>query len=135
MQDFASILPHSMREVENGHLGILEFADLPFVPKRIYWLTGVELGKTRGLHAHKELRQFFIALQGSVDIRLNDGTSDSFYTLRADGNGLLLAPGIWRELTNFSHNAALLVVCDRPYSEEDYIRDYDQYLLWKIIHE
>ena len=131
MQEFASILQHSMRKVENGYLGILEFTDLPFEPKRVYWLTGVEEGKSRGLHAHKDLRQFFVALQGNVDIRLNDGTSDSFYTLRADGDGLLLEPGIWRELTNFSNNAALLVVCDRPYSEDDYIRNYEHYVLWK----
>jgi dTDP-4-dehydrorhamnose 3,5-epimerase-like enzyme len=131
MQEFASILPHSLWKVENGRLGIIEFADLPFEPKRIYWLTGVEEGKSRGLHAHKELRQLFIVIEGSVDIRLNDGTGEFVYTLGVDGNGFLLAPGLWREITNFSKHAVLLVICDRPYSEEDYIRDYDQYLLWK----
>ena len=131
MQQFGSIVPHSLQKAENGVLGVVEFADLPFEPKRIYWLTSVEADKTRGHHSHKTLRQFFVVLKGSLDISLNDGKKEFSYALGADGNGLLLEPGLWREIRNFSDNSVLLVICDQPYSEDDYIRDFDEYLSWR----
>lgn len=131
MPQFASIVPHSLQKTENGDLGVVEFAELPFEPQRIYWLTGVDDYKSRGHHAHKKLRQYFVVVKGSVDIFLSDGVEDFSTTLQADGNALLLAPGLWREIKNFSTNAVLLVICDRPYSEDDYIRDFNQFLDWK----
>jgi dTDP-4-dehydrorhamnose 3,5-epimerase-like enzyme len=130
MQQFATIVPHSLQKAENGDLGIVEFAELPFEPKRIYWITGVEDEKTRGHHAHKKLRQFFVALKGTFEVSLTDGIKEFSYTLGVDGNGLLLEPGLWREIRNFSDSSVLLVVCDQPYSEDDYIRDFDEYLSW-----
>lgn len=135
MQQFATIFPHSLRRAENGDLGVIEFLDLPFEPKRIYWLTGVQGGQSRGHHAHKELKQFFVVIEGSVDVILSDGNRESFYTLRADGFGILLAPGLWREIKNFSESAILLVICDQPYIEDDYIREFDEYLNWTKNHE
>lgn len=135
MQQFASVIPHSLRRAKNGDLGVIEFTDLPFEPKRIYWLNGVQSGQSRGHHAHKELRQYFVVIEGSVDIILSDGNIESFYTLRADGNGILLAPGLWREIKNFSENAVLLVICDQPYTEGDYIREFDEYLYWTKNYE
>ena len=131
MSQFASFVPHSLRKTENGDLGVVEFADLPFEPKRIYWLTSVDDYKSRGHHAHKILKQYFVAVKGSVDIFLTDGSEEISTTLHADGNALLLAPGLWREIKNFSVNAVLLVICDQPYSEDDYIRDYNQFIDWK----
>lgn len=131
MPQFASNVPYSLRKTENGDLGVVEFADLPFEPKRIYWLTGVDDHKSRGYHAHKKLRQYFVVVKGSVDIFLTDGLEEFSTTLQADGNSILLAPGLWREIKNFSVNAVLLVICDQPYSEDDYIRDFDQFLDWK----
>jgi dTDP-4-dehydrorhamnose 3,5-epimerase-like enzyme len=135
MQQFASVIPHSLRRAENGDLGVIEFTDLPFEPKRIYWLNGVQGGQSRGHHAHKELRQFFVVIEGSVDIMLSDGNTEAFYNLTADGYGILLASGLWREIKNFSENAVLLVICDQPYSEDDYIREFDEYLTWTKNHE
>lgn len=131
MPQFASNVPYSLRKTENGDLGVVEFADLPFEPKRIYWLTDVDDHKSRGHHAHKKLRQYFVVVKGSVDIFLTDGLEEFSTTLQADGNSILLAPGLWREIKNFSANAVLLVICDQPYSEDDYIRDFDQFLDWK----
>lgn len=130
MQQFVSVIPHSLRRTEKGNLGVIEFMDLPFEPKRIYWLNGVQAGLSRGHHAHKKLRQFFVVLEGSVDIKLSDGYCEDLYTLKADGHGILLAQGLWREIMNFSENAVLLVICDQPYKEEDYIREFDEYLNW-----
>lgn len=131
MQQFATIVPHSLWKSDNGDLGVVEFTDLPFEPRRIYWLTGVDDFKSRGHHAHKKLRQYLVAVKGSVDIFLSDGDDEISTTLQADGNGILLAPGLWREIKNFSANAVLLVVCDQPYSEDDYIRDFNQFVDWK----
>ena len=131
MSQFASFVPHSLRKTENGDLGVIEFASLPFEPKRIYWLTGVDDDKSRGHHAHKNLRQYFVVIKGTVDIFLTDGVGEFSTTLHADGNAMLLAPGLWREIKNFSANAVLLVICDQPYSEKDYIRDFSQFLDWK----
>lgn len=131
MPQFASIIPYSLRKMENGDLGVVEFAELPFEPKRIYWLTGVDDYKSRGHHAHKKLRQYFVVVKGSVDVFLTDGFEEFSTTLHADGNAILLASGLWREIRNFSDDAVLLVVCDQPYSEDDYIRDFNQFLDWK----
>ena len=132
MSQFASIVPYSLRKADNGDLGVVEFAELPFEPKRIYWLTNVDDHKSRGHHAHKKLRQYFVVVNGSVDIFLTDGVKEFSTTLHSDGNGILLSPGLWREIRNFSANAVLLVVCDQPYSEEDYIRDFSSFLDWKM---
>ena len=130
MQQFASFLPHGLKTNDLGDLGVIEFADLPFVPKRIYWIRDVGPSKSRGHHAHKKLRQYLVALQGSVEINLKLGSEEISLELQSDGNGLLLKTGVWRELRNFSSDAVLLVVCDQPYSEEDYIRNYEDYLEW-----
>ena len=135
MQQFATGMRHPLHRAVTGDLGILEFSNLPFEPKRIYWLSRVQDGQSRGHHAHRELRQFFVVIEGSVDVILSDGHSEDLYTLRADGYGILLAPGLWRELKNFSLGAVLLVVCDQPFEEGDYIRDFDEYLQWVKDHE
>lgn len=131
MSQFASIVPHSLWKTETGDLGVVEFANLPFEPKRIYWLTGVGDDKSRGHHAHKNLRQYFVAIKGTVEIFLSDGVEEFVTTLHADGKAILLTPGLWREVKNFSADAVLLVICDQAYSEDDYIRDFNQFLDWK----
>jgi dTDP-4-dehydrorhamnose 3,5-epimerase-like enzyme len=130
MEQFAEIVNYSQKKLDSGDLGVLEFQNLPFEPKRIYWLTKVISNQSRGNHAHKTLRQYFIVMQGKVEIELSNGNNSVTHTLSDDGQGLLISPGLWRNLRNFSNNAVVLVVCDQRYNEDDYIRDFETYLNW-----
>lgn len=106
-------------------------ADIPFDIKRIYYLYDVPSGESRGAHAHKELRQLIIAANGSFTITLDDGTHKHAYTLNRPYQGLLIVPGIWRDLDDFSSGAVLLCLASEHYKAEDYIRDYDEFLKYK----
>jgi hypothetical protein len=89
-------------------------------------------GAERGGHGHKDLQQFIIALSGSFDVLLDDGTNKKIVHLDRPYIGLHIKPGIWRELLNFSSGAICLVLASAIYTESDYLRDYEtfkQYLL------
>ena len=105
--------------------------DIPFEIKRIYYLYDVPSGESRGAHAHKELRQMIIAANGSFTITLDDGTNKKSFTLNRPYQGLLIVPGIWRDLDDFSSGAVLLCLASEHYIAEDYIRDYDEFLKYK----
>jgi hypothetical protein len=107
--------------------------DVPFTIKRVYYLYDVPGGEERGGHAHKQLRQLIVAASGSFDVILDDGKNKKSYSLSRPYMGLLLPSGIWRELVNFSSGAICLVLASENYSEEDYIREYDQFLLYKTV--
>jgi dTDP-4-dehydrorhamnose 3,5-epimerase-like enzyme len=113
-----------------GSLGVLEFENLKFVPKRLYWLSNVPRDSTRGNHAHKTLNQIFILLSGSIDIEIYRGRESETFSLKNEGSALSLTPGLWRNIKNASVDAVLVVVCDQPYDEEDYLREFNQYLDW-----
>ena len=104
---------------------------IPFDVKRVYYLYDVPSGKSRGAHAHKELYQFVIAASGSFDVVLDDGKNKKRFTLNRPNQGLLVVPGIWRDLENFSSKSVCLVLASMTYSEEDYIREYEQFLVFK----
>lgn len=101
--------------------------EIPFEIKRVYYLYDVPGGETRGGHAHKELQQLIVAASGSFDVVLDDGKIKKTITLNRPNFGLYITPGIWRDLNNFSSGAVLLVLASQPYSEDDYIRDYNQF--------
>ena len=113
-------------------LGILEFAVLPFTPKRLYWLSGVAKDHDRGNHAHKKLQQYIWAIRGSVDLELSDGTTTTKFHMTAGGPGLYLKPGLWRVLSNFSTDSLVAVLADKPYEESDYIRSWNTFVEWKL---
>ncbi len=120
-------LPKHIRP--NGNLTVVENnLSIPFDVQRIYYLYDVPGGEERGGHAHKELQQFMIAVSGSFDVILDDGINRSVITLNRPYNGLYIRRGIWRELNNFSSGAVCLVLASHHYDEEDYIRDYQQYV-------
>lgn len=121
------MLPIIMRD---QHLGVLEFDDIPFRPARIYWLYCLSPDSMRGSHAHKTLKQFFWAASGTVSIELRDGKVSETVHLTSNDYGLLLEPGIWRNLYNFSEDAVILVAADQKYDERDYIRNWDEYCEW-----
>jgi hypothetical protein len=101
--------------------------NVPFNIERIYYLYDVPGGETRGGHAHKELRQVLIAASGSFDVLLDDGMNKKTISLNRPYYGLLIVPGIWRELLNFSSGSICLVLASQLYSEVDYIRSYDEF--------
>lgn len=105
--------------------------DIPFDIKRIYYLYDVPSGESRGAHAHKELQQLIIAANGSFTITLDDGKNRTAFTLNRPYQGLLIVPGIWRDLDDFSSGAVLLCLASEHYDEADYIREYDDFLRYK----
>jgi hypothetical protein len=102
-----------------------------FETKRVYYLYDVPNRADRGAHAHKELSQLVVAVSGSFDIELFDGTDKVKYTLNQPDQGLLIVPGIWRDLNNFSGGGICLVLASHEYDESDYVRDYQEYLRYK----
>ncbi len=115
-------------EDPRGNLSVIEHDVVPFDIKRVYYLYDVPAGAERGGHAHKKLQQFLVALSGSFDVVLNDGQQQKTVTLNKPFEGLLITNGIWRELKNFSSGAVCLVVASDVFEEEDYIREFDEFL-------
>lgn len=112
-----------------GNLTVAEGSCLvPFDIKRAYWVYDVPGGESRGGHAHKRLKQFVIALSGSFDVTLDDGTEKQTYHLNHPYQGLLIDTGIWRTLDDFSSGAVCLVLASEHFEEDDYIYDYDEFL-------
>jgi len=103
----------------------------PFDIKRIYYLYDVPGGSERGGHAHKSLHQLIVAASGSFDVILDDGRNKKIIQLNRPNFGLIVMPGIWREVVNFSSGAICLVLASAKYDKEDYIRDYSEFKNWK----
>ena len=117
---------------DKGNITVVENRkEVPFEVKRIYYLYDVPGGEARGGHAHKDLRQLIIAASGSFKVILDDGISKRTIVLNRPYQGLLIVPGIWRELDDFSSGSVCLVLASEKYSEEDYIRNYEDFLLCK----
>jgi dTDP-4-dehydrorhamnose 3,5-epimerase-like enzyme len=116
---------------ESGTLGILDSPELPFEPKRLYWIHSVPTGLTRGNHAHKKLQQFFWLIKGSVNIELSDGYETKNLSMHENEEILVLSPGYWRKLFNFSPDAIVVVGADAVYDPHDYIHDWEEFLNWK----
>lgn len=104
---------------------------LPFDVKRIYYLYGIPENQERGGHAHKELFQLLLAASGSFKVELDDGKSTKKLFLNRPSQGLLIVPGIWRNLTDFSFGSVALVLASEYYTETDYIRNYDEFLKYR----
>lgn len=114
-----------------GYLSVIENSlDIPFDIKRIYYLYMVPEA-ARGAHAHKQLQQLLIATSGSVDVTMDDGRNKKTFHLDKPWKGLLVVPGLWRDLDNFSGGAVLLCLASEKYDAADYIRDYDEFLKFK----
>ncbi|MCB0472715.1 MAG: WxcM-like domain-containing protein [Flavobacteriaceae bacterium] len=106
--------------------------DLPFDVQRIFYLYDIPGGENRGAHAHKECHQFLIAASGSFEVMLDDSEEKKTIMLNQPYRGLHIPPGIWASEVNFSSGAICLVLASHKYSDEDYIRDYDEFLKIKI---
>jgi hypothetical protein len=101
--------------------------DIPFEIKRVYLTHDIPSRASRAGHAHRRLRQLYIAASGAFEVNLDDGRETRTVALNRPSIGLLIGPGIWRELVNFSSNACLVVLASDLYDEGDYIRDHDAF--------
>lgn len=111
-----------------GNLSFFEHPNqLPFEIERTYWIYDVPGGEVRGSHAFKEQQEFIIALSGSFDIVLNDGIKEERFSLNRSYYGLYIPKMYWRRLENFSTNSLALIVSDKSYNSEDYIRDFEEF--------
>jgi dTDP-4-dehydrorhamnose 3,5-epimerase-like enzyme len=127
-----SIIEINKHHSDKGNLTVVENSKtIPFDVKRVYYLYDIPGGESRGAHAHRELKQLVIAASGSFDVVLDDGNVKRTIALNRPYQGLLIVPGIWRELINFSSGAVCLVLASLVYDEKDYIRDYRDFLEYK----
>lgn len=128
-----TLLNFSINHREVGNITAINGGlEIPFEVKRVYYLYDVPSGESRGGHGHKELQQLIVAASGSFDVIVNDGKVKRTFTLSRPNIGLLMPAGLWRELDNFSSGSICLVLASLPYSENDYLRDYQTYLDWKF---
>jgi dTDP-4-dehydrorhamnose 3,5-epimerase-like enzyme len=115
-----------------GNLSFVEQEKhIPFVIRRTYWLYDVPGGECRGGHAYKENQEFIVALSGSFDVVLDDGTEKKTFTLNRSYYGLYVPKGLWREMENFSTNSLAMILSSTDYDANDYVRDYDEFLTLK----
>jgi hypothetical protein len=128
-----SVIEIDKHHHQKGNISVIENGiTVPFDVKRAYYLYDVPGGEARGGHAHLVLEQLIIAVSGSFNVKLNDGKVTRTLTLNRPYQGLLVVPGIWRELDDFSSGSVCLVLASHIYDEADYIRDYQDYLNYKI---
>jgi hypothetical protein len=114
-----------------GNLAFIQNDILPFEFKRIYYLFDVPSNAFRGGHSHIKQEEILVALSGSFEVTVNDGISKKSFLLNKPNIGLHISTGIWRELENFSSGAVCLVIASDVFKEEDYIRDFDEFLMSK----
>lgn len=115
-----------------GNLTFAQHPDqIPFEIKRVYWTYDVPSGESRGGHAHKALYQVIIAMSGSFTVNLDDGQSRESYHLNHPWEGLVIGPGVWRTLDDFSSGAVSMVLASECYDEDDYIYEYEDFITWR----
>ena len=112
-----------------GNISVIEGQkDLPFRPVRVFYIYDIPAGEDRGGHAHRNCFQFIVAGSGSFEVALDDGNNKKNFSLNRPFYGLLIPPGIWAHQHNFSAGSVCMVLTSEKFSEDDYIRDYQQYL-------
>lgn len=114
-----------------GNLSVVENNTLPFEVKRVYYLYDVPSDASRGGHGHRQLKQCLIAVSGSFDVVLHDGKDKKIIHLNKPNKGLIIPNGIWRELENFSSGSVCLALVSDVYNESDYIREFEEFKLFK----
>ena len=114
---------------KRGNLSIIEeFKNIPFKIERTYWIYDVPGGESRGGHAYRENEEFIVALSGSFDVVLDDGSNRKVFSLNRSYYGLYVPKGLWREMNNFSTNSLALVLSSTSYNPQDEIYDYKEFV-------
>jgi len=131
----ASIINLPKFEDPRGNLTFIEEGkQLPFAIKRVYWIYDVPGGQKRGGHTFKTQQELVVALSGSFDVVVNDGKTEERFPLNRSYYGLYIQKGLWRHMENFSTNSVAIVLSSTFFDEADYIRNFDQYLLYLKEH-
>lgn len=111
-----------------GNLTFVQDSDgIPFNIERVYWTYDVPSGESRGGHSHREAQELVVAVSGSFNVNIFDGEDWSTYQLNRPFQGLYIPAGYWRTLDNFASGSVCLVMTSTIYSEDDYVRDYEEY--------
>lgn len=116
-------------EDDRGNLSFIEEENhIPFKVERVYWIYDVPGGEYRGSHAFKTTKEFIVAISGSFDVVLHDGTEERKYSMNRSYYGLYIPILHFRRLENFSTNSLALILASTTFNEADYIRDFDDFL-------
>lgn len=128
----SSIINLPKFEDPRGNLSYIEEnSHIPFKIERAYWIYDVPGGETRGGHAFKKQQELIVALSGSFDVVVDDGYNKQTFSMNRSYYGLYIPEGYWRQMVNFSTNSLALVLSSTHFEEEDYIRDYDEFLKYR----
>lgn len=128
----AHIIQLPRYEDPRGNLSFIEEEiHVPFKIERTYWIYDVPGGQVRGGHAFKEQQELIVALSGSFDVIIDDGTVKHTFSLNRSYYGLYIPAGLWRQMQNFSTNSLAMVLSSTPFRETDYIREYNDFLNYK----
>lgn len=123
------MLNFNAKSDNRGSLIALEnLKEIPFEIKRIYYIYDTKPEFPRGAHAHRELEQVLIMMEGTCELVLNDGKNIKNIILNRPDMGIFIGKNMWREMKNFSYGAKLLVLASDFYNEKEYIRDYEEFL-------
>lgn len=129
MNDIYRLIDIPKIEDSRGNLSFIEpDSHIPFSIARSYWIYDVPGGQVRSGHAYRRLEEFIVAISGSFDVVVDDGKKKQVFSLNRSYYGLYIPSRTWRTLENFSTNALAMILASRPYEEDDYIRDYSEYL-------
>jgi len=124
------IFPSIVDEKEQGILRVFESDNIPFVVKRVFSVVNAQGGSKRGQHAHKKCNQLICCVAGEINLRCDDGNTQIETLLNPSNEAVLVPGGVWAEQDYVKDNSVIIVFCDQPYDEKDYIRDYNEYLIW-----
>ena len=115
----------------NGDLVAVEGESnvIPFSIKRVFNVRA-QKGNIRGKHAHRQCSQLLICTNGSIEVKCDDGNTNELYVLDKPNFGLLIAPGVWAEQRYMENNTILTVLCNRPFEEVDYLRNYEDFKIF-----
>jgi dTDP-4-dehydrorhamnose 3,5-epimerase-like enzyme len=128
-QSLVQLIDIPQRGDARGALSVVELGVvLPFAVRRVYWIHGTKPGVSRGFHAHKKLHQLCVCVAGSVRLSLFDGRREESVVLDSAVKGLLIGPGLWREMHDFSSDCILIVFANAEYDEADYIRSKEVFI-------
>lgn len=112
---------------KRGQLCFTENAELPFKIERVFWISNIPKGESRGCHAHRICAEIVFPAQGSFDMFVSDSEGERTYKMADPSIGIYIGPNVWCELKNFSQDAVCVVLASHRYMTEGYVNDYDEF--------
>ena len=116
-----------------GLLRVFESANIPFSVKRVFTVLNSEVGSSRGKHAHKVCNQLICCVAGRVKLICDDGLTKEEIEITPMSQGILVPAGVWAEQLCLENSSVIIVFCDQPYDKSDYLRDYKEFLNWRVV--